>query len=75
MNTFSLTCLFTVITLLSYTSFCAFPKTNKIPMNKIDKIKSILYKHEEDLYDGYGYYCENTDEMIEKIAKEILENI
>ena len=47
------------------------------PINyKIDAIINILYKYEDHLSDGFGYYCRpkfsSSDEMLKAIAKDIL---
>jgi hypothetical protein len=47
------------------------------PINyKIDEIINILYKYEDHLSDGFGYYCQpkfsSSEEMLKTIAKDIL---
>ena len=43
---------------------------------KIEAIIDILYKYEDHLSDGFGYYCQpkfsSSEEMLKTIAKDIL---
>ncbi len=42
-------------------------------MNKVDKVIEVLTNHEDELSDGYGYYC-NPDKKLREIAEEILKD-
>lgn len=39
---------------------------------KISRISEIILKHGDNLSDGFGYYCQDTDKELASIAQEIL---
>ena len=57
------------VTPLSFPIAKCLPTTN----SKINQIKEIILSHEDELSDGFGFYCNSADAVLEEIAKSILE--
>ena len=44
-------------------------------MDKIETVANILSDYEDQLSDGYTFYSDNVDRVLEKLASEIVESI
>jgi len=44
-------------------------------MDKIETVANILSDYEDQLSDGYAFYSDNVDRVLEKLASEIVESI